>query len=33
MALRSSSGKDFKGFRDEPSKALYNTGQPRNLLD
>jgi len=33
MALRSSSGKGFKGFRDEPSKALYNTGQPRNLLD
>jgi hypothetical protein len=33
MALRSSFGKGFKGSRDEPSKALYNMGQLKNLLD
>jgi hypothetical protein len=33
MALRSTSGTGVKGFRDEPSKALSNTGLPRNLLD
>jgi hypothetical protein len=33
MALRSTSGTGVKGFRDEPSKALFNTGQPRNLLN
>ena len=33
MALRSASGTSFKSFRDEHSKALFNTGQPRNLLN
>jgi hypothetical protein len=33
MALRSTSGIDVKGFKDEPGKVLFNTGQPRNLLN
>jgi hypothetical protein len=33
MALRSTSGTGVKGFRDETSKVLFNTVQPRNLLD
>jgi hypothetical protein len=33
MGLRSTSGTGVKGFRDELSKALFNTGQQRNLLN